>query len=84
MPVLESDYNPAMVNRVIRKGIGMIKTELRRISLGHMSDILGFCFHRASGNSLDLPGRIRIYKKKDVIMIRKEDRPLREMGKTKK
>ncbi len=44
MPVLESDYNPAMVNRVIRKGIGMIKTELRRVSLGHMSDILGFCF----------------------------------------
>jgi len=79
-----SNLHPALVNRVIRKGIGMMKTDLRRISLGHMSDILGFCFHRASGNSLDLPGRIRIYKKKDVIRIQREDRPLREMGKSKK
>jgi len=75
-----SRLHPAMVNRVIRKGIGMMKTDLRRISLGHMNDILGFCFHRASGSSLDLPGQIRIYKKKDTIIIRKEDRPLREMG----
>ena len=69
-----------MVNRVIRKGIGMMKTDLRRISLGHMNDILDFCFHRVSGNSLDLPGRIRIYKKKDVIRIQKEEQPLRDIG----
>jgi tRNA(Ile)-lysidine synthase len=75
-----SRLHPAMVNRVIRKGIGMMKTDLRRISLGHMSDILGFCFQRASGNSLDLPGRIRIYKKKDVIKIQKEEQPLRVIG----
>ncbi|MDA8134323.1 MAG: tRNA lysidine(34) synthetase TilS [Desulfobacteraceae bacterium] len=75
-----STLHPAMVNRVIRKGIGMMKTDLRRISLGHMNDILDFCFRRASGNSLDLPGRIRIYKKKDAIMIKKEDQPLRDIG----
>src|SRR3989339_867742 len=75
-----SRLHPAMVNRVIRKGIGMMKTDLRRISLGHMNDILDFCFHRVSGNSLDLPGRIRIYKKKDVIRIQKEEQPLRDIG----
>lgn len=76
-----SRLHPAMVNRVIRKGIWMMKTDLRRISLGHMSDILGFCFHRASGKSLDLPGQIRIYKKKDIIRIQKEEQPLRDIGK---
>jgi tRNA(Ile)-lysidine synthase len=76
--------HPAMVNRVIRKGIGMMKKDLRRISLGHMSDILDFCFHRTSGSSLDLPGQIRIYKKRDIITIKKEDKPLREIGKNKK
>ncbi len=79
-----SGLHPAMVNRVIRKGIGMMKKDLRRISLGHMSDILDFCFHRISGNSLDLPGQIRIYKKKDAILIKKEDRSLREIGKKRK
>jgi tRNA(Ile)-lysidine synthase len=79
-----SSLHPALVNRVIRKGIGMMKTDLRRISLGHMSDILDFCFHRTSGNSLDLPGQIRIYKKKGVIRIQKEEQPLREIGKDRK
>ncbi|MCM2283488.1 MAG: tRNA lysidine(34) synthetase TilS [Desulfobacula sp.] len=79
-----SKLHPALVNRVIRKGIGMMKTDLRRITLGHMNDILEFCFQRASGNSLDLPGRIRIYKKKDAIIIKKEAGPLREMGKERK
>nr|NJM01651.1 hypothetical protein [Desulfobacula sp.] len=79
-----SSLHPALVNRVIRKGIGMMKTDLRRISLGHLEDILEFCFHRASGNSLDLPGRIRIYKKRDAVMIKKEDRPLRDIGKKRK
>ncbi len=76
--------HPAMVNRVIREGVGRIKKDLRRISLSHMNDILDFCFNRTSGNSLDLPGQIRIYRKKDVITIQKEDRPLREIGENKK
>ncbi len=79
-----SDLHPAIVNRVIRKGIGKIKKDLRRISLSHMGDILDFCFNRTSGFSLDLPGQIRIYKKRDVISIKKEAEPLREIGKSKK
>jgi tRNA(Ile)-lysidine synthase len=79
-----SGLHPAMVFRVLRKGLEKVKKDLRRISLGHMNDILDFCFNRISGNSLDLPGQIRIYKKKDVITIKKEDRPLREIGKNKK
>lgn len=76
-----SELHPAMVNRVIRKGIEMVKKDLRRISLSHMSDILDFCFNRHSGFSLDLPGRIRIYKQKDTLTIKKEERPLREIKK---
>ncbi|OGR10989.1 MAG: hypothetical protein A2097_00065 [Desulfobacula sp. GWF2_41_7] len=76
-----SKLHPAMVNRVIRKGIGKVKKDLRRISLTHMEDILDFCFNRHSGTSLDLPGRIRIYKQKDTLTIKKEERPLREIGK---
>lgn len=79
-----SKLHPAMVSRVIRKGIRRVKTDLRRISLGHMDDILGFCFNRLSGNSLDLPGRIRIYKQKDTLTIKKEEKPLREIKKIKK
>ncbi len=79
-----SKLHPAMVNRVIRKGIGMVKKDLKRISLSHMSGILDFCFNRLSGNSLDLPGRIRIYKQKDTLTIKKEERPLREIRENKK
>jgi tRNA(Ile)-lysidine synthase len=75
-----SGLHPAIVNRVLRIGMEKVKKDLRRISLGHMNDILDFCFNRISGSSLDFPGQIRIYKKRDVITIRKEDRPLRELG----
>ena len=79
-----SDLHPAILNRVLRKGIGLVKKDLKRISLSHMSDILDFCFNRLSGNSLDLPGRVRIYKDKDIITIKKEEKPLRDIGKSRK
>jgi tRNA(Ile)-lysidine synthase len=79
-----STLDPALLNRVFRRAILKIKKDLKRISLSHISDIIEFCFHTASGISLDLPGQIRIYKNKTDIMIKKEDAPLRELGKKQK
>lgn len=79
-----SMLHPAMKSRVIRRGIEKVKKDLRRISFDHMDDILGFCFNRDSGQSLDLPDRIRIYKNRNCLRIQKEENPLRDIGKEKK
>ena len=79
-----SNLHPALLNRVFRKAILKIKKNLKRISLAHINDAVEFCFNTSSGISLDLPGQIRIYKNKDTIMIKKEEGPLREIGKKEK
>ena len=79
-----AELDPALQNRVVRKALLAVKKDLRQISFGHVHDILDFCLERASGNSLDLPDRIRVYKKKNEIVIQKENRPLREIGRQEK
>ncbi|NOX34637.1 MAG: tRNA lysidine(34) synthetase TilS [Deltaproteobacteria bacterium] len=79
-----SNLHPAVLNRLFRKGIKTVKKDLKRITLAHINDIVKFCFNQSSGMSLDLPDRIRIYKNKDVILIKKEEKPLREIGKKEK
>lgn len=81
---LMSELHPALLNRVFRKAIWKVKKDLRRISLAHIEDMVKFCFHQPSGISLDLPGRIRVYKHRDSIIIKKEAAPLREIGKKEK
>ncbi|MCD4721863.1 MAG: tRNA lysidine(34) synthetase TilS [Desulfobacula sp.] len=81
---LLSNLHPALLNRVLREAIKKIKKDLKRISLTHLIDIVEFCFNKPSGISLDLPGQIRVYKKKDTIIIKKENKPLREIGKKEK
>ncbi|MCK4767101.1 MAG: tRNA lysidine(34) synthetase TilS [Desulfobacula sp.] len=81
---LMSNLHPALLNRVLRKAIKTVKKDLKRISLSHINDIVDFCFNKPSGLSLDLPGQIRVYKDKDVIIIKKEDETLREIGKKEK
>ncbi len=76
--------HPALLNRVFRKAIHTVKKDLKRISHAHINDIIEFCFTTSSGISLDLPDQIRIYKSKDLIMIKKEENPLREIGKKEK
>ncbi len=76
--------HPALLNRVLRKALEMIKKDLKAISFVHINDMVQFCFDSASGTSLDLPGQIRIYKNKDSFMIKKEEYPLREIGKKEK
>ena len=81
---LLGQLHPALLNRVLREAIRKIKLNLKRISLLHMNDIIDFCFSMSSGTSLDLPGQIRVYKNKDMIILKKETKPLREIGKEEK
>ncbi|MCP3872960.1 MAG: hypothetical protein GY699_07375, partial [Desulfobacteraceae bacterium] len=74
----------ALLYRVIRKAIKQVKTDLKRISYAHMNDIVKFCFNNSTGISIDLPGQIRVYKIKDTILIQKENKPLRVIGKKEK
>ncbi|WP_457552838.1 tRNA lysidine(34) synthetase TilS [Desulfobacula sp.] len=78
---LMTSLHPALLKRVLRKAIQTVKTDLKRISLAHITDIIDFSFNTSPGISLDLPGQIRVYKSKDIIMIKKETQPLREIGK---
>ena len=79
-----SDLHPAILNRVLRKAIKKIKKNLNSISLGHINDIVHFIFTSFSGSSLDLPDRIRVYKDSDTVIFKKENKPLREIGKKNK
>jgi tRNA(Ile)-lysidine synthase len=76
-----SNLHPALLNRVLRKTIKLTKNDLNKITLSHINDIINFCFNTSSGNSIDLPGQIRVYKKNEIIIVKKEKRPLRDIGK---
>ena len=79
-----SDLHPGMLNRVLRNAVKTVKNDLNRITQGHIKDIVQFTFNTLSGTSLDLPGRIRVYKQKDKLILKKEEKPLRELGKKKR
>ncbi|MFH2092658.1 MAG: tRNA lysidine(34) synthetase TilS [Pseudomonadota bacterium] len=76
--------HPALLSRILRKAIQVLKTDLNRISMVHMENMIIFCFQDSEGKSLDLPGQIRIYKTRKTIEIKKEDQPLRDIGKQNK
>jgi len=76
--------HPALVNRVLRQAISLVKQNLKRITLAHIQDILTFMNRSESGKSLDLPGQIRVYRTQELLCIQKEGLPLRELGKTQK
>ncbi len=76
--------HPAIANRILRRSICLVKQNLRQISHTHLQSILCLMQSAESGKSLDLPGQIRVYKTKDRLCIKKEDLPLRELGRIQK
>jgi tRNA(Ile)-lysidine synthase len=76
--------HPALVNRVLRLAIGLVKQDLKAITLTHIQDILNLMDRSESGKSLDLPGQIRVYRTWENLCIQKEALPLRELGKAQK
>ncbi|MEH0018580.1 MAG: tRNA lysidine(34) synthetase TilS [Desulfobacter sp.] len=79
-----SELHPALAGRVLRKGILQVKQDLRRITHSHIRDILTLAAGKNSGKSLDFPGQIRVYKKGGLIYIKKEEIPLRKLGRMQK
>jgi len=72
--------HPALIPRVIRHAILHVKTNLRRITHDHITAIQDLAATAAPGKHLDLPDRIRVYKTRDRLCIRKETLPLRQLG----
>ncbi len=79
-----SACHPALVSRILRAGLSRVKKDLRRISMAHVREIRDFMDRAESGKHLDLPGQIRVYKNKDLLTLRKEALPLRELGRRQK
>ena len=79
-----STLHPALLNRVIRQALEQVKGDLKRISLVHLKNIMSFCFDRPSGQSLDLPGQIRVYKHGEQLEIKREKSDLRQLGQAEK
>ena len=73
-------YHGALVPRVLRMGLEQVKSDLRRITHTHIRDIEKLITRGSPGKHLDLPGRIRVYRRRDRICIRREALPLRELG----
>jgi tRNA(Ile)-lysidine synthase len=75
---------PALLPRVIRHAIRHVKTNLHGITHDHIADIRHLAAHAPPGKHLDLPDRIRVYKTRDRICIKKETLPLRQLGRMQK
>lgn len=69
----------ALARRVVRFAIQEVKGDLRRITLGHIDDILDLIASDTGGKNLDLPHRIRITLTKKWVYFTRATLPLREL-----
>mgnify|MGYP006277820737 CR=1 FL=1 len=76
--------HPAEKRRLSRWAIRFVKGDLKRIRLEHIDSIRTLATAGEGGRSLDLPGRIRVAKEKKTLVFKKENQPLRELGKNEK
>ena len=70
-------FHGAAQRRVLRKAILAVKKDLRRIRFSHIDSIIQLINSNPRQARLDLPDRIRILKKADLLFIRKELKNLR-------
>ncbi len=71
---------PAPARRLIRGAIQAVKGDLKRITLGHIDDVLALLAIHAGEKSLDLPHGIRITLTRHWIYVTRSSRPLRQLG----
>jgi len=69
----------AAQRRIIRKAISKIKGDLRRIRLTHIDSAINLLEYGPDYGNIDLPDRIRIQRKGDVILFSREKSTLRNM-----
>ena len=77
VPVL-SAYPRAALRRVIRKALLDVKKDLRRISFVHTEQALDLVFRDRTLRCLDFPDRLRVIRRDDLLIFRREDGPLRQ------
>jgi tRNA(Ile)-lysidine synthase len=69
----------AAQRRIFRKTISKIKGDLRRIRLTHIDSVINLLKYGPDYGNIDLPDRIRIQRKGDVILFFREKSTLRNM-----
>ena len=70
----------AQIRRVLRAGIKQIKGSLRRISLSHVDAVIAILLNQKSNTWIDLPDQIRVEKRGDRLLIRRESENLRSLS----
>ncbi len=70
-------FHAAARRRILRKAIGTIKKDLRRITCSHIEATMRLISENPATARLDLPDRIRILKRTDQLIIVKESKNLR-------
>lgn len=70
-------FHAAARRRILRKAIETIKKDLRRITCLHIEAMMRLISTNPAKARLDLPGRIRILKRTDQLIIVKESKNLR-------
>ncbi len=69
----------AALRRIIRKAIARIKGNLRRITFAHIDAVIRLLESRRAYGTLDLPDQVRVKRRKDVLLISKEKKALRDL-----
>ncbi|MCK5541663.1 MAG: tRNA lysidine(34) synthetase TilS [Desulfobacterales bacterium] len=76
--------HPALRKRIIRKAIKKINGGLKKISSTHVDAAIKLSLSPTSGESIDFPDQIRVFKKEKSLYLKKESVSLRELGKKRK
>ena len=79
-----NNCHPALRRRIIRKAVKKINGKLKKISLSHVDAAVKLSLSETSGESIDFPDQIRVFKKDKSLYLKKEPVSLRELGKKRK
>ena len=74
----------ALKKRMFRKAVKEINGSLKKITSKHIDDAVKLSLSATSGESIDLPDKIRVFKENKSLFFKKETIPLRELGKKRK
>ncbi|MFO7964175.1 MAG: tRNA lysidine(34) synthetase TilS [Desulfobacterales bacterium] len=72
--------HPAVQRRLIRMSIAKIKGNLKKITLFHIDAVIGLLKNSNGIRRLDLPDRVLVLQKRDMLRISIEDRALRTIA----
>ena len=67
----------AALRRVLRRAIQEVKGDLKRIAFSHVDAVIDLTTRNRADGILDLPDRIRVSKQADLLIMTKENTPLR-------